>query len=73
MYSVSEEYKKAMKRPVQRHFLKGTIGENDFTEENILAGSFSVTNQCSGNENVQIGLVYVGELNATFLNIPLER
>lgn len=73
MYSVSEEYKKAMKRPVQRHFLKGAIGENDFTEENILAGSFSITNQCSGNENVQIGQVYVGELSATFLNIPLER
>lgn len=73
MYQVSEKYKEAMKRPVQRHAIKGNIGEHPFYDRNILEGSFSITNQCCGNDNVEIGQVYIGELNATFLNIPLER
>lgn len=73
MYKVSEKYKEAMKRPVQRHAMKGSIGTHPFTDKNILEGSFSITNQCCGNDNVEIGQVYIGELNATFLNIPLER
>ena len=73
MFEVSDAYKEAMKRPVQKHSLKGTIGEYQFTDENILSGSFSITNQCSGNDAIEIGQVYVGELSATFLNVPLER
>lgn len=73
MYKVSEKYKEAMKRPVQRHAMKGRIGTHPFTDKNILEGSFSITNQCCGNDNVEIGQVYIGELNATFLNISLER
>ena len=73
MYKVSEKYKESMKRPVQRHAMKGRIGTHPFTDKNILEGSFSITNQCCGNDNVEIGQVYIGELNATFLNIPLER
>lgn len=73
MYKVSEKYKEAMKRPVQRHAMKGRIGTHPFTDKNILEGSFSITNQCCGNDSVEIGQVYIGELNATFLSIPLER
>lgn len=73
MYKVSEKYKEAMKRPVQRHAMKGRIGTHPFTDKNILEGSFSITNQSCGNDNVEIGQVYIGELNATFLSIPLER
>lgn len=73
MYQVSDLYKQAMKRPVQRHAMKGTIGDIPFTDRNILAGSFSITNQCSGNDNVEIGQVYIGELKATFLDVPLGR
>lgn len=73
MYKVSEKYKEAMRRPVQRHAMKGRIGTHPFTDKNILEGSFSITNQCCGNDNVEIGQVYIGELNATFLSIPLER
>lgn len=73
MYGVSDEYKAAMHQPVQRFRMTGTIGSTKFTDENILSGSFSITNQCSGNNEIQIGQVYVGELNATFLNLPLTR
>lgn len=51
MYGVSEAYKEAMKQPVQHHTLKGMIGEHSFTDKNILAGSFSITNQCCGNDS----------------------
>ena len=73
MYSVSDEFKKAMKKPVLKTYLKGTIGDVNFNDSNILSGSFSITNQCSGSEALEIGQVYVGELNTTFLNINLER
>ena len=71
MYPVSDAYKAAMKSPVQRFHLTGTIRSNngitDFTEDDILSGSFSIANQCSGSDIVEIGTVYTGELDATFL------
>lgn len=73
MYEVSEAYKEAMHAKVQRFRMVGNIGTTSFTDENILAGSFSITNQCSSNEAVSIGQVYVGELNATFVNLKMIR
>ena len=55
MYGVSDTYKTAMHQAVQKFRLTGTVGTTDFTDENILAGSFSITNQCCGNNEVQIG------------------
>ena len=73
MYSVSEAYKNAIKQPSQVHDIKGTIGGYSFTKDNILAGSFTVSNQCSGSSEVEIGQVYAGELNATFINTSVPR
>ena len=73
MYAVSDKYKAAMKQPVQRFRMRGTIGEHSFTDDNVLSGSFSITNQCTGNEEIAIGQVYIGELNATFLNMSISR
>ena len=73
MYAVSEQYKAAMKQPVQRFRMTGTIGDHPFTDDNILAGSFSITNQCTGNDEITIGQVYVGELDVTFMNMPISR
>ena len=73
MYAVSEEYRKAMHGKVQTFRLTGTAGNRPFTEANILKGSFSVTNQCSGSDAVEIGQVYIGELNATFMNMGIDR
>ena len=67
MYQVSQKYLEAMKRPVQRHRVRGTVGNVPFTEADILAGSFSITGQCSDSSNVQIGQVYITELKATFM------
>lgn len=73
MYPVSNAYKTAMHNRVQRFSIRGTVGTAPFTDENILAGSLSITNQCSSSETIDIGQVYIGELNATFLEMPICR
>lgn len=73
MYEVSDAYKKSMKEPVQRFRIGGTVATAPFTDINVLKGSFSITNQCSDDTEMKIGQVYVGELNATFVNLPIER
>ena len=73
MYPVSSAYKAAMHAKVQRFRVTGTVGSVAFSDENILAGSLSVSNQCSDNDNIGIGQVYIGELNCTFMNVPLSR
>ena len=73
MYAVSDEYKQAMKSSVQRYKLKGTVGGVAFTDENILSGSLTITNQCSDNNSLELGKVYIGEFNATFLDMPIGK
>lgn len=73
MYSVSNKYKLDMKEPVARLSVKGTIGSETFTENNIAGGSFSITNQCVDNDEILLGAAYVGELQATFKDIDINR
>ena len=74
MYPVTESYLNQMRSPVIRTKMTGKIGNITFMDYNILEGSFTITNQCSGNEQIQIGQVYTAELKATFLkNLSLSR
>ncbi|MCH3999357.1 MAG: hypothetical protein LKF15_03035 [Lachnospiraceae bacterium] len=73
MYAVSDAYKTAMKQPVQRFRMTGKVGRVSFTDDNILSGSFSITNQCSDDSSVQIGQVYIGELDVTLMNMSIAR
>lgn len=66
MYQVSEEYLKQTKRKVQTFRLTGTVNKIAFTNHDILSGSFTITNQCSEQNDVKIGSVYIGELKCTF-------
>lgn len=69
MYNVSDEYKDELHKAVYRFDLSGRLtGTGDFYGDNILAGSLSITNQCSNGDKIVIGSVYVGELRATFVN-----
>ena len=73
MYQVSEEYLKQTKRKVQTFRLAGTVNKIAFTNHDILSGSFTITNQCSEQNDVKIGSVYIGELKCTFkpdLHVP---
>ena len=73
MYNVSSAYKTAMHNRVQKFKVRGTVGNVSFSDENILAGSLSISNQCSGSDNIDIGQVYIGEMNCTFLGLAIDR
>lgn len=75
MYSVSQDYLDALHSEVTRAYLTFTIDgdESIYTEENILQGSFNITNQCTGTGDVELGGVYVGVLNATLRNVAVLR
>ena len=73
MYPVSNDYLAAIKAPAIRSRITGTIGSTPFTDANILQGSFSITNQNSGSDSVQIGTVYIGELDITLVGLSLSR
>ncbi|MGI6053156.1 MAG: hypothetical protein ACOYA9_11865 [Bilifractor sp.] len=73
MYAVSEKYKAAMKQPVQHFSMRGSIGDIYFSDENILAGSCQITNQCSDDTIISIGQVYIGQMDITLMNLDLKR
>lgn len=73
MYNVSADYLEAIKKPAIRSRVTGSIAGESFGDNNILEGSLSITNQNSGNDNVQIGTVYIGELSVTLRGLNLER
>ena len=72
MYQVSNAYKAAMHRRVQRFKIMGKVGDVSFDDSNVLSGSLSITNQCSGSDNIDIGQVYIGELNCTFIGLEID-
>lgn len=73
MYGVSDKYKQARKKSVQRYRMHGTIAGSDFDDRNILSGSFSITNQCSDETQVLIGQVYIAELKMTLIGFDAKR
>ena len=69
MYQVSDAYKAASKQPVQEYDIKGIIGEVSFTADNILEGSFSISNQCTQSNNLAISSVYKDSFNVHFAGL----
>lgn len=65
MYNVSNDYITAIKKPSVMSHLRINISGTDYTEDNVLQGSFGINNQCSESSDVTLGSVYVGELNVT--------
>ena len=62
-----------MNEPVQEYIIQGTIGDVEFADYNIKKDSLSIVNQCSGNQEISLGSVYVGELSAVFEDINIPR
>ena len=73
MYEVSEAYMQAISSVSFREDLKGSIGKTAFGDENIIKGSFAISNQCCGSSSIEIGQVYVGELDCTFTGLTIQR
>ena len=70
MYNVSNGYKTQMSGSVFKFDLEGRLTNTGaFYADNILAGSLSITNQCSSGDKIIMGAVYAGELRATFVDV----
>ena len=73
MYNVSQDYINALEQPVQDYKLNITIDGVTYDESVIVGGSFSITNQCSEGDTVQIGSVYCAELKLTIARGTIQR
>lgn len=73
MYDVSQDYINALELPVQDYKLNITIDGVTYDESVIVGGSFSITNQCSEGDTVQIGSVYCAELKMTIASGTIQR
>jgi len=71
MYQVSQEFLNKIKEPIQEHRLTGTIGNQSFSEDNIVEGSFTINNQSTDTSDVVLGSCYVGQLTAEFTGINI--
>ena len=67
MYAGTADFQTANAQPIQRHRISGTIDGNAFGPDNVLLNSITINNQCSDSQDAQIGAVYIGTLQATFL------
>ena len=67
MYQTSNEYKVAIKRSVIQYNIRGTVNGIPITKDNVLKNSLYITNKCASKNRVEIGSVYVGELNVVLL------
>lgn len=73
MYNVSQAYLAAIHGNVNRAYVTFTIDNVTYTEQNLLSGSFNISNQCTGTNDVVLGAVYVGVLNAVLRNVNINR
>ena len=67
MYVGSAEFQTANSRFIQMHRISGTIDGHAFGPDNVLLNSVRINNQCSDQIDAQIGAVYIGTLEITFL------
>lgn len=73
MYNVSNAYLSAIEQPTAQYRLKLTIDGTQYTGDILVGGSFTIKNQCSDTDIVQIGSVYVAELKMTIYGDQIER
>lgn len=74
MYSVSQDYIDKLKEVSVKHRrITGSIGDVAFTEEDILSGSFSYSEQAVSSSDIKLGGVFVGQMNLTFLKSFASR
>ena len=61
------------KKSIQTATISGTIGNVSFDGDNVIRGSFNVTNQCCDTSTFNYGGVYIGELTASFMGLNIPR
>lgn len=74
MYAVSNDYiEKLTARSVKTRRIVGTVGNVAFTENDILSGSFTYSEQAVSSNDIKLGGVFIGQLNITFLRAFSSR
>lgn len=72
MYTqVSDAYKATMKKNSRQEFVRGQVGNFNFDATNLLGLSYS--NRCSDEGDLTLGSVYIGQLDAEFINTGIPR
>lgn len=72
MYTnTSEAYKATSKMNSRQEFIKGKVGNFNFDATNLLSLSYS--NRCSDEGDLTLGSVYIGQLDAEFINTGIAR
>jgi len=73
MYNVSQAYQTAETKAVKQFKIRGKCCGIDYTAADILKGSLTVSQQASAPTEITLGAVYIGQLTATFFNMPIAR
>lgn len=73
MYPVSSAFLEAIKNKTRRYYWSGQITTKagsiyQFDENDIIKGSGSISMQCSGSNEIELGTVYSSEFNITLLS-----
>ena len=66
MYPTSNDYKIAVTKNARAHKLSGTVNGHSFDGGDVIRNTFVVKNQFCPATAIQLGGVYVGELDLTF-------
>lgn len=70
MYNVSGAYQSAIEnQPTQKHRITGTVGSFSFSDNNIVEGSFQITNQCTNTNEIVFGSCFIGQLECEFTGL----
>lgn len=71
MYSVSPEFITALHAEARFERVRGTIGGVSFDDNNVLSLNFS--NRCSDTSDISFGYCYIGEIQASFIGVNINR
>lgn len=73
MYSVSQAYQLAETKAVKQFKARGTVCGQNYTADDILKGSLTISQQATSPTEITLGSVYIGQLNATFMGMNIAR
>ena len=73
MYSVSQAYQLAETKAVKQFKARGTVCGQNYTADDILKGSLTISQQATSPTEITLGSVYIGQLNATFVGMNIAR
>lgn len=71
MYPVTEAFLAELRKHTRVEHVRGSIGSALFTDSNVL--SMNLTNRCSDTADITFGSAYIGQLEATFVNVAIPR